>query len=192
LVRARIDVSTKDAIAQRLLDQMSRTKSPADSDVALSALSILPALYSDQLKSEVAIKAELLRRIGEEGDPPARVVAIAAISQLATSDTTFQAEAFKKLTDKGEAALDRAAGGGRASAQNGIQFSALRAEFTQQSGTLSIRQGVVKGPTIALTIEGNIDYNANQIRRSGTVVPLYGLKTCSARFRWSVFSRRGE
>jgi hypothetical protein len=33
----------------------------------------------------------------------------------------------------------------------------------------------VKGPTIGLTIEGNIDYNANQVRMSGTIIPLYGL-----------------
>jgi Protein of unknown function len=76
---------------------------------------------------------------------------------------------------KGEAALDRAAAGGPAGAPNGVAFSALRAEFTRQSGLLAIREGVVKGPTIGLTIEGNIDYNANQVRMSGTIVPLYGL-----------------
>ncbi|HLZ03340.1 MAG TPA: DUF3971 domain-containing protein [Bradyrhizobium sp.] len=76
---------------------------------------------------------------------------------------------------KGEAALDRAAAGGPAGVQSGIAFSALRAEFTRQSGQLSIREGVVKGPTIGLTIEGNIDYNANKVRMSGTIVPMYGL-----------------
>ena len=76
---------------------------------------------------------------------------------------------------KGEGALDRAAAGGPAGAQSGIAFSALRAEFTRQSGQLSIREGVVKGPTLGLTIEGSIDYNANQVRMSGTIVPMYGL-----------------
>ena len=76
---------------------------------------------------------------------------------------------------KGEAGLDRAAAGGPAGTQSGIAFSALRAEFTRQSGLLSIREGVVKGPTIGLTIEGSIDYNANQVRMSGTIVPLFGL-----------------
>ena len=42
--------------------------------------------------------------------------------------------------------------------QNGVAFSALRAEFTRQSGQLTIRDGVVKGPTIGATIEGSIDY----------------------------------
>jgi hypothetical protein len=75
---------------------------------------------------------------------------------------------------KGETSLDRVAAGGPAG-QNGIAFSRLRAEFTRQNGQLSIREGVVKGPTIGATIEGSIDYPANQVRMSGTFVPLYGL-----------------
>ncbi|HEU4805604.1 MAG TPA: DUF3971 domain-containing protein, partial [Nitrobacter sp.] len=59
---------------------------------------------------------------------------------------------------KGEAALDRAVAGGPRTAQNGISFSRLRAEFTRQNGQLTVRDGVVKGPTIGATIEGQIDY----------------------------------
>jgi len=76
---------------------------------------------------------------------------------------------------KGESALDRVAAGGPAGVQNGVSFSALRAEFTRQNGQLTIREGVVKGPTIGATIEGSIDYPANQVRMSGTFVPMYGL-----------------
>jgi hypothetical protein len=76
---------------------------------------------------------------------------------------------------KGESALDRVAAGGPAGVPNGIAFSRLRAEFTRQNGQLSIREGVVKGPTIGATIEGSIDYPGNQVRMSGTFVPMYGL-----------------
>ena len=76
---------------------------------------------------------------------------------------------------RGESALDRVAAGGSAGGQNGISFSGLRAEFTRQSGQLSIREGVVKGPTIGATIEGSIDYLGNAVRMSGTFVPMYGL-----------------
>jgi Protein of unknown function len=80
---------------------------------------------------------------------------------------------------KGEAALDRIAAGGPAQGgglQTGVvQFSALRAEFTRQSGQLTIRDGVVKGPIIGATIEGSIDYPGNSVRMSGTFVPMYGL-----------------
>jgi len=82
---------------------------------------------------------------------------------------------IREFTVKGEGALDRAAAGGAGNAPNGVAFSALRAEFTRQSGLLTVREGVVKGATIGLTIEGNIDYNANQVRMSGTIIPMYGL-----------------
>ncbi|WP_342722196.1 DUF3971 domain-containing protein [Bradyrhizobium sp. B097] len=76
---------------------------------------------------------------------------------------------------KGETQLDRAVAGGPVSTQNGIGFDALRAEFTRQSGQLSIRNGVVKGPSIGATIEGSIDYLGNQVRMNGTFIPMYGL-----------------
>jgi hypothetical protein len=76
---------------------------------------------------------------------------------------------------KGEAALDRVAAGGPGGTRSGIAFSRLRAEFTRKSGKLSIREGVVKGPTIGATIEGDIDYPGNKVRMSGTFVPMYGL-----------------
>ena len=76
---------------------------------------------------------------------------------------------------KGEAALERAAAGGQAGGSNGISFSALRAEFTRQSGQFTIREGVVKGPIVGATIEGSIDYVGNTVRMSGTFVPMYGL-----------------
>jgi hypothetical protein len=76
---------------------------------------------------------------------------------------------------KGETSLDRVAAGGPAGVSNGISFSRLRAEFTRQNGQLTIREGVVKGPTIGATLEGSIDYPGNQVRMSGTFVPMYGL-----------------
>ncbi len=81
----------------------------------------------------------------------------------------------RDFTIKGETALDRAAAGGPQNVQNGIGFSRLRAEFTRQNGQLTVREGVVKGPTIGATIEGSIDFPGNQVRMSGTFVPMYGL-----------------
>jgi hypothetical protein len=76
---------------------------------------------------------------------------------------------------KGEASLDRVAAGAAGGLPNGVAFSRLRAEFTRQNGQWTIREGVVKGPMVGATIEGNIDYPANQVRMSGTFVPMYGL-----------------
>ena len=82
---------------------------------------------------------------------------------------------IRDFTIKGEGSMDRLAAGGPAGAQNGVAFSRLRAEFTRQNGQLSVKDGVVKGPTIGATIEGSIDYPGNQVRMSGTFVPMYGL-----------------
>ena len=79
------------------------------------------------------------------------------------------------FTIKGEAALERVAAGGPPGTQSGVSFSRLRAEFTRNSGQLTVREGVVKGPAIGATIEGSIDYVGNQVRMSGTFIPMYGL-----------------
>jgi hypothetical protein len=101
--------------------------------------------------------------------------------QLALDPPTVEPSAkegllnVKDFTVKGEGALDRLAAGGAAGSQAGIAFSRLRAEFTRQNGQLTIREGVLKGPSIGGTIEGSIDYAGNQVRMSGTFVPIYGL-----------------
>src|SRR6185312_10485674 len=69
---------------------------------------------------------------------------------------------IREFTVRGEGALDRAAAGGPGAPPSGVAFSALRAEFTRHTGLLTVREGVVKGATIGLTIEGNFDFNANR------------------------------
>jgi AsmA-like C-terminal region/Protein of unknown function len=81
----------------------------------------------------------------------------------------------KDFSVKGEGALDRLAAGGQTGAQSGVAFSRLRAEFTRQNGQITIKEGVLKGLAIGGTIEGSIDYPGNQVRMSGTFVPIYGL-----------------
>jgi hypothetical protein len=101
--------------------------------------------------------------------------------QLAMDPPTVEPHAkeglvnIRDFTIKGEGSMDRLTAGGPAGAQNGVSFSRLRAEFTRQNGQLSVKDGVVKGPTIGATVEGSIDYPGNQVRMSGTFVPMYGL-----------------
>src|SRR5712672_1645512 len=100
--------------------------------------------------------------------------------QLAMDPPTIEPSAKQGLINvkdfavKGEAALDRLAASGPAAGQSGVSFSRARAEFTRQNGQLTIREGVLKGPMIGGTIEGSID-SGNQVRMSGTFVPMYGL-----------------
>jgi hypothetical protein len=79
---------------------------------------------------------------------------------------------------RGEDKLQQVAANGQPTAQvqqNNISFSRARAEFTRDNGLLAIRDGIVSGPAMGATIEGRIDYNANQIRMSGTFLPAYAL-----------------
>jgi hypothetical protein len=78
---------------------------------------------------------------------------------------------------RGEAALDRVAAppqqpGGPSP---GVEFSRLRVDFTRSLGRFTVRDGLVKGPTIGATVDGYIDYHRDDVRMRGTFVPLYGL-----------------
>jgi hypothetical protein len=79
------------------------------------------------------------------------------------------------FTIRGEAALDRVVSGAPGGVPNGVEFSRMRVEFTRTPGKLSLRDGVVRGPIVGATIEGQFDYAANDVRLRGTFIPLYGL-----------------
>src|SRR5262249_44270050 len=89
----------------------------------------------------------------------------------------------KNLTIPGEPALERVASStpnGPAGAKSGVDFSRMYVEFTRQPGKLALREGVVRGPVIGATLEGNIDYTRDEVRMRGTFVPLYGLNNAFA------------
>ena len=78
---------------------------------------------------------------------------------------------------RGEDALDRVVSGGQnaPAGSNTIAFSQARVDFTRAPGRMWIRDGVVRGPMIGATVEGNIDYARDKVNVRGTLVPLYGL-----------------
>jgi hypothetical protein len=75
---------------------------------------------------------------------------------------------------RGEAALNRVVGQAQ-NATAGVDFSRLRVDFTRTPGKLTVKEGVVRGPTVGATVDGLIDYASNEVRMRGTFVPLYGL-----------------
>jgi hypothetical protein len=84
----------------------------------------------------------------------------------------------RDFTIRGETALDRVATGGQNAPQqinNSIDFTQASADFVRVPGRMTIREGVVRGPMIGATIDGNIDYAHDQVHVRGTLVPLYGL-----------------
>jgi hypothetical protein len=76
---------------------------------------------------------------------------------------------------RGEPTLDRVVAGAPGQPQGGVQFSEMHAEFTRFAGKLSIRDGVVRGPAVGATVEGQIDTIRNDSHLRGTFVPFYGL-----------------
>lgn len=103
--------------------------------------------------------------LGEEGTQPWSVLITVGPGPLNVRDFIV----------KGGASLDMLAANSPAGAQSGIGFSRLRAEFIWQNGQLTIRDGILQGPHLGGTIEGDIDYPGNQVRIRGTFVPLDGL-----------------
>lgn len=81
----------------------------------------------------------------------------------------------REFTVRGEAGLDGVVAGAPNGVGNGVQFSRMRVEFTRRPGKMVIHEGLVTGPTLGATIDGVMDYGANELHLRGTFVPLYGL-----------------
>jgi hypothetical protein len=60
-------------------------------------------------------------------------------------------------------------------------FSRLRLHFTRTPGRFVIREGVIFGPALGATVDGTLDYAANQIQVRGTYIPAYGLNNLFGR-----------
>jgi hypothetical protein len=75
---------------------------------------------------------------------------------------------------RGEGALDRVVSGAPTTQRDGVKFSRMRAEFTRTPGRLEIREGVVQG-NVGATVDGQIDYLADEVHLRGSFVPLYKL-----------------
>lgn len=76
---------------------------------------------------------------------------------------------------QGEPTLQRVVAGAPGQPQGSVQFSELHADFTRFAGKMSVRDGVVRGPAVGVTVEGQIDYTKNEVHLRGTFVPFYGL-----------------
>ena len=86
---------------------------------------------------------------------------------------------IRRFVVRGEPALDRIVSGAPnspgAPGTSGVDFSEMRAEFTRLPGKMAIRDGIVRGPLVGATVEGNIDYVRDDVHLRGTFVPFYGL-----------------
>jgi hypothetical protein len=86
---------------------------------------------------------------------------------------------IRRFVVRGEPALDRIVSGAPNSpgspGTSGVDFSEMRSEFTRFPGKMAIRDGIVRGPLVGATVEGNIDYVRDDVHLRGTFVPFYGI-----------------
>jgi hypothetical protein len=82
---------------------------------------------------------------------------------------------IRNFVVRGEPGLDKVVSGAPGNAPSGVQFTRMKVEFTRMPGKLTLRDGVVSGPIVGATIDGQIDYANNDVRLRGTFIPLYGL-----------------
>ena len=54
-----------------------------------------------------------------------------------------------------------------------IGFDRLQVVFLRNGGHMTLRDGVMNGPNIGLTIEGSVDTDRNTIAMNGTFIPAY-------------------
>jgi hypothetical protein len=100
------------------------------------------------------------------------------VAMDAPSATPGPQEGILNIRDfviRGEAALDRVVGNSSLS-RDGIKFTRVQADFTRKPGRVEIRDGVVQG-IVGATIDGQIDYAADEVHLRGTFVPLYELNS---------------
>ena len=91
---------------------------------------------------------------------------------------------IRKFAVRGEPALEKVVSGApNAAGTSGVDFSEMRADFTRFPGKMSVREGVVRGPLVGATVEGNIDYVRDEVHLRGTFVPFYGLNNMFGRIQ---------
>ena len=94
-----------------------------------------------------------------------------------TQDASPQIGTFyvRNFAVRNEPTLQRVIAGAPGANANTVEFSEARVDFTRFSGKMAVRDGVVRGPLVGATIEGQIDYARNDVHLRGTFVPFYGL-----------------
>jgi hypothetical protein len=82
---------------------------------------------------------------------------------------------IRNFVVRGEPTLDRVVAGAPGQPRGSVQFTEMHADFTRFAGKMSVRDGVVRGPVVGATVEGQVNYIKNDVHLRGTFVPFYGL-----------------
>lgn len=88
-------------------------------------------------------------------------------------------DALRKLVAQGGSQSVRNAG--RRVNTTSVRFNKLQFGFQRSPTRLVIREGVLSGTEIGLTLAGSVDFGRDRVRMNGTFVPAYGLNNAFAR-----------
>jgi hypothetical protein len=92
----------------------------------------------------------------------------------ANNPVQLGALSVRNFTVHDESQLEQAVSNGSPLPRNNMFFSGLKVNFTRSAGRLVLHDGVVRGPVLGGTIDGYIDYTADDVHLRGTLIPLYG------------------
>jgi len=91
-------------------------------------------------------------------------------------DGTVNLRDFVVRGEPGLESLSQAARDSSGRAEPGTAaFQKAQAKFTRATGSVTIREGAIWGPTVGATLDGTIDFAAERLALRGTYVPAYGL-----------------
>jgi hypothetical protein len=71
-------------------------------------------------------------------------------------------------------------GRARAPGADDVPFTKMRVEFVRSGSEINVREAVIFGPQIGITLAGSLDQRRDRIRMSGTFVPAFGLNNLFA------------
>ena len=81
--------------------------------------------------------------------------------------------ALRRLVNESAPRADAPGAGGAKVDPALVGFDRLQVVFLRNGGHLSLRDGVMNGPNIGLTVEGSVDNDRNTIALNGTFIPAY-------------------
>lgn len=82
------------------------------------------------------------------------------------------------ITQTGKMAEDplwQAAAQRKAPSATNIGFDELYVDFSKSRGAFNLRNGVLRGPVVGATFDGQVDFTGRRINVNGTYVPLYAI-----------------
>lgn len=134
----------------------------------------LLGLYPNVEKGQLSLKIDLEPDDKRENSGTLWVKNFAVIGAPTSERDATRVDPFRD----GLAGSTRAGVPPRAKAlKSRVQFDQLKAPFSYGNGRFDLHDSFVNGPVIGATLRGNINFNEEHMKLTGTYVPLYGINS---------------